>query len=120
MPQLRDDRRLAAALRSENEHDRLRIEPAARQPCSCGANGGERVIPAGLRRPDERLVDRTQVPEQRRGGYQAQNNEADAERDAFALGEREHAAEQPGQQHEGQEDGENGIPAGGFATSHWR
>jgi len=117
---LRDDGGLAAAGRAEHEDDGLRGERAARKPRARRGDGGKGIVTTGRGGSVDRLVDRTQEPEQGAGGHETQHHETDAERDTFALGEREHPAEEPGEEHERQKHGEGGVPARRFAASHGR
>jgi hypothetical protein len=116
---LRDDGGLAAASRAEDEDDGLRGERAPRKSRARRGDGGKGIVTTGRCGSIDRLVDRTQEPEQRSGGYETEYHETNAKRDAFALGEREDPAEEPGEEHERQKHGEGGVPARRFAASHW-
>jgi hypothetical protein len=61
---LRDDGGLAAAGRAEHEDDGLRGERAARKPRARRGDGGKGIVTTGRGGSVDRLVDRTQEPEQ--------------------------------------------------------
>ena len=98
---MRDERRLGAAFRSEHHDDRATAEALARQPRTRATDRQQDIIA----RIDRRLVLlRTQIPQYRASGDQAEQHEADAQPPLRERVEGERAIEYEHDDHEEQQD----------------